>query len=423
MTETNSEEDEIVPVEQAKVRRSGREFMLSAVAAAIVLSAGYTFISMKKATNEAALARETENFANAPPLVEVVEVVATAPTQSLALPGSVAAWNSSTIYARVDGYVASWSADLGDHVTKGQVLAVLDTPDLDARLVAALAKVKADESVLAERRSEADFARSTYQRWADSPKGVVSDQEREAKKAANDNAIAKLTEAQAQLGLDQADVDRFTTLVNFKKVTAPYDGTITERHVDIGNLVTAGSNANTTPLYRIQQDQPVRVFVDVPQAVAADVKQDTPAEIRCQAIVNRTFAGKVSRTSNQIEQRARTLRVEVDLPNEDRALVPGMYVDVSFAVATKGLLQVPVAALVFRSSGAEVGVVDEKNRIAFHKVAIAQDHGTTVELSSGVSPGDRVALNVNSEIADGDLVEVHTASIAVTKAPSPSTPR
>jgi len=420
MTDTPSD-DTIPEVAPAMAKRAGRGFIVFAVVCAAVLAGSYVLVSMKKAAGAAALATETEKMANAPPLVEVVPVAATPPTHLLVLPGSIAAWNNSTIYARVDGFVANWTADLGDHVKKGQVLAVLETPDIDSRLVAAQAKVKADLGVIAERTSEADFARTTFKRWNDSPKGVVSEQEREAKKSANDNAAAKLQEAEAQLGLDQADVDRFTTMANFKNVVAPYDGTVTERHLEIGNLVTAGSNANTTPLYRMQQDTPVRVFADVPQSVAANIKAGTVAEIHSRDIPNRTFAGKVTRTSNHIEAKARTLRVEIDLANEDHALVPGMYVDVSFSIATKGQLQVPAAALVFRSGGASVGVVDDTNRITFHKVTIAQDHGNLVELSSGVAAGDRVALNVNSEITDGDLVEVHASSSEVTKAATAAT--
>ncbi len=419
---TDTSEDEIPAVTPVKAKRAGRGFMLLSAALAVGLAVGFALVSLKKQASETALANETEAAANAPPLVEVVPVEAAPPTQTLTLPGSVSAWYASTIYARVDGFVANWTADLGDHVAKGQVLAMLDTPELDARLTAAKAKVRADEGVLAQRKSEAEFAQSTFQRWADSPKGVVSEQEREAKKSANDNAIAKLHEAEAQLGLDQAEVDRYATMVNFKNVTAPYDGTITERHLDIGNLVTAGSASSTSPLYHIQQDAPVRVFVDVPQTAAGDVKSETPVEIRVGNMPNRTFLGKVTRTADAIDQKSRTLRIEVDLPNEDRALVPGMYVDVNFSVASKGLLQVPAAALVFRSGGAEVAVVNDKNQINFRKVIIAQDHGSSVELSSGVSLGEQVALNVNSEIVDGDLVEIHSAAnLAVTKAPSPAT--
>ena len=171
----------------------------------------------------------------------------------MTLPGETAAWYESTIYARVDGYVATWNVDIGDHVKKGQVLATIDTPDLDAKLAAARAKVKASRALVVARQADADFAKTTYQRWKDSPKGVVSEQERDAKKAGYDSAVANLNEAKAQVGLDQADVDRYTALTQFKQVVAPYDGTITERHIDIGNLVTDG-RTNTTPLYRMVED-------------------------------------------------------------------------------------------------------------------------------------------------------------------------
>src|SRR5262249_51473918 len=150
-------------------------------------------------------------------------------------------WYESTIYARVDGYVGSWKADIGDHVHKDDVLATIDTPDLDAQLTAARATLNASRAAVASRQADAEFAKTTYERWKNSPPGVVSEQERDAKKAGYDRAVARLNEAQAQVVLDQANVDRYMVLTQFKQVTAPYDGIITARHIDIGNLVTSGS--------------------------------------------------------------------------------------------------------------------------------------------------------------------------------------
>ena len=188
--------------------------------------------------------------------------------------------DGSTIYARVDGYVATWNVDIGDYVKKGQVLATIETPDLDAKLAAAQAKIKASKALVVARQAEADFAQTTYQRWKDSPKGVVSEQERDAKKAYYDSAVAELNEAKAQVGLDQADVDHYAALTQFKQVAAPYDGTITERHIDIGNLVSSDSKTNDTPLYRMVKDNTIRVFVDVPQSAADDIKVGSPVKIK-----------------------------------------------------------------------------------------------------------------------------------------------
>ena len=232
-----------------------------------------------------------------------------------------------------------------------------------------------------------------------SPKGVVSEQERESKKADYDRAVA-------QAGLDQADVERYTTLAAFKEVTAPYDGTITERHIDIGNLVTAGSTTGTTPLYRIVQDDPMRVFVDVPQSAAQDIKNDLVVHVTASNVPGRVFEGKVTRTASAINEQTRTLRVEADIPNPDHALVSGMYIDAAFDVPNNGLLQVPAAALTFRSNGPQIAVIDKDNKVDFRNVSIVRDNGNSVEIASGIDVGDKVALNIGNQIAQGDTVNV-----------------
>src|SRR6202011_2754322 len=185
--------------------------------------------------------------------------------QDLVLPGQTAAWYETTIYARVNGYVAKWLVDIGDHVKKGQVLATIETPELDAELAAARAQLKASEAQVNARDAEAKFSKTTNERWRDSPKGVVSEQERESKKADYETAEARLYAANAQVALDKSRVDQYSAMAEFKLVKAPFDGTITERKIDVGNLVTAGSMTTTTPLYRMAQTEPLRVFVDVPQ--------------------------------------------------------------------------------------------------------------------------------------------------------------
>jgi len=297
------------------------------------------------------------------------------------------------------------------------VLALIETPDLDAELSAARAQLKAAEATVLVRKSETDFARTTYVRWRDSPKGVVSDQEREEKKAAHDSAVARQRSAEADAALAQAQVDKYQAMTQFKRVTAPYDGVITVRDIDIGNLVTAGSTAATTPLYVMTQNDPIRIFVDAPQSAAEDlINGNAPVQVQSSAGVMRHYSGKVTRTSQALNPQARTLRVEVDVPNPKDEFVPGMYVKVGFGLPPRGLVEVPAAALVFRASGPHVACVDSSGRISFRKVTIGRDDGSMVELSSGVAPGDRLALNVSSQIADGEQVRVHAVQ-ADTPAP------
>jgi RND family efflux transporter MFP subunit len=358
-----------------------------------------------KSFHESILATATSENSSAPPLVDVITAKPAPSSISLTLPGETAAWYESTIYARVDGYVGKWSADIGDHVRKGQVLAVIETPDLDAQLAAAQAKLKAAQATVVARRADANFAKTTYARWRDAPKGVVSEQEREAKKAAYASGVAQLNEAQAQVNLDQADVNRYLTLTRFKQVIAPYTGRIVERKIDIGNLVTAGSTSSTTSLYRMVQDDPIRIFVDVPQDAAGDMKVKTPVQISA-GHNGQIFHGKITRTANAINQQTRTLKVEADIPNSHQALVAGMYVDVSFKIPTEGLIEVPAAALVFRSKGPQVAVVGKDNRVAFRPVTIVRDNGNVVEVGSGIAAGDTIVLNISSQVTEGETVAI-----------------
>lgn len=339
--------------------------------------------------------------------VDVVIVGPPSGTQPLTLPGETAAWYTSTIYARVNGYVGQWSADIGDRVKKGQVLATIETPELDAELNAAKARLKASEAQVRVKQAQLEFAKTTYERWKNSPKGVVSEQEREDKKAQNAVAAAEFNAAQSQVGRDQAEVDRLAALEGFKQVTAPFDGTIVKRDIDLGNLVTAGSTAATTPLYQMTQDQPIRVFVDAPQSTLAQLMPvGLSATVAVDYLPGQHFEGTVCRTAQAVNPEARTLRVEIDIPNSDRALIPGTYVKVTFRLKDDGFVQVPAAALLFRAKGPQVAVIGD-GVVHLRDVTIARDDGNVVELSSGLKEGDRVALNLSNRIVAGQKVTVN----------------
>ena len=392
---------------------TGERLKRAAIIAAIVLGVAFVLVSVDRFFKARSVARATLAAATARPLVEVVTAKAVGAVQRLVLPGYTAAWHASTIYARVDGYVGDWYVDIGDRVRTGQVLAVIETPDLDAELAAARAQLKADQATVLVRKAETEFAQTTYERWRDSPKGVVSEQEREEKKAGYDSAVARQRSAEADVALAQARVNKYEALTQFKKVTAPYDGVITVRDIDIGNLVTAGSTSATTPLYVMTQNDPIRIFVDAPQSAADDlISSKAPVQVQTSAGVMREYSGKVTRTSQALNPQSRTLRVEVDIPNPKDEFVPGMYVKVGFGLPPRGLVQVPAAALVFRASGPQVALVDHSGRLTFRNVAIGRDNGNIVELSSGVAPGDQLALNVSSQISDGELVRVQGVEAA-----------
>jgi RND family efflux transporter MFP subunit len=387
----------------------------------LALLLGFFLVHHHKANEEETLADDTAKSAGQAPLVDVVAVENAPASQPMQLPGETAAWFESTVYARVSGYISAWKVDIGDRVTKGEELCDIETPELDADLNASQAKLNVSKADVQIAQADSDFAKSTYDRWWQSPKGVVSDQERQEKKAQYDSSVAKLDAAKAQVALDQASVDRLVALQGFKHVAAPFDGVITQRKIDIGDLVTAGSMASNTSLYTVAQADKIRTFVDVPQNAAAKIIVGRAATVVSEADHSHPFAGTVARTSNAINLSSRTLRVEVDISNPNLALMPGMYVEVSFDLKGAGAVQVPASALLFRASGPEVAVVGDDNKVTFRSVTIAHDNGDFVQLDSGIEPGNRVALNISSQIASGDTVdpeEVKEQTAQTTSPPS-----
>lgn len=389
----------------APSRRVAWRTQLAALAVVLMLGAGFAAVTVMRSQQADALATVTAADVSAPPPVDVATVTPANGTTALTLPGETAAWYEATIYSRVNGYAGRWFVDIGDHVKQGQTLATIETPELDAELAAAQAKLRAAEAAVQVREAQVEFADTTYQRWKDAPKGVVSQQETEDKKAGYASAQAELIAAKAQVGVAQDDVNRLQAFQAFKNVTAPFAGTVTKRKVDIGNLVTAGSSATTTPLYQIAQNDPIRVFVEVPQSAAASMKPGTRVDITTNGVSARTFSGVIARTSDAVDPQARTLRVEADIPNHDGALVPGLYVEAAFHLPSEGRVSVPAAAMIFTPQGPQVAVVNG-GRVEFRKVSIAEDDGNIVQLGSGVRAGENVVLNISNQITGGEKVQV-----------------
>ena len=325
-------------------------------------------------------------------------------TQDLLLPGSVMSWADASIYARTSGYVQHWYTDIGAHVKAGQTLAQIDTPELDAQLQQA----RADEATA---QANYRFANSTAQRWQTMLQTQsVSEQDAQAKTS---DAAAKLATLQAA----QANVARLQELVSYQNVTAPFDGVITARNVQVGALVTAGGTPGlaTMPgeLFHISQTDRLRVYVDVPQDDASLVTPGTTVWLTTQQYPGRRFEASVARSSNVIDPVSRTLRVEVDVDNHDGALMPGAYAQVHLALtASAPALELPVSALLFRPDGVTVAVVNAQNKVQLREVTIGRDFGTYVEIATGLAPADRVINNPGDAIASGQSVRVAAASTA-----------
>ncbi|WP_023597710.1 efflux RND transporter periplasmic adaptor subunit [Pandoraea pnomenusa] len=323
-------------------------------------------------------------------------------THDLMLPGAVAPWADVAIYARTSGYVKQWFADIGSHVRAAQVLARLDTPELDAQL----RQARADEATA---QANYRFANSTAQRWRTMLQTrSVSQQDADAKAS---DAAAKLAALQAA----QANVSRLSELVSYQSVTAPFDGVVSARNVQVGALVTAGGApglpAASGELFHLEQTDRLRVYVDVPQDEANGVTRDTQVWIATEQYPGRRFPGTIARDANALDPVSRTLRVEIDVDNRDGALLPGAYTQVHLALKSNAPgLELPASALLFRPDGVSIATVDANEKVALRRVSIGRDFGAYVEIASGLSPGDRVIANPGDAISDGQRVRSSPAS-------------
>jgi RND family efflux transporter MFP subunit len=331
----------------------------------------------------------------------------TGPTeQSLVLPATIQAWYEAPIYARVSGYLKNWYFDYGAHVKKGDVLATIDAPDLDAQLSAAQARLNSAQAVVKVREAEKQFAESTYKRWRDSPAGVVSVQEQQSKQADFDSAVARVNAANADVQQDQGDVDRLAALEDFKKLVAPFDGVVTARETDIGALINAGSGTGPE-LFRVADIHKVRIYVQVPQQLTAGIRPGLTAELTLPQYPDKTFKSTIATTSSAINMSARTLLVELHTDNPDGLLQPGAYAQVTFQLPTDpNVVRIPTSALLFREQGLQVATLGPADKIELKSVKLGRNLGTDVEVVSGLSASDRVVNSPPDSVSAGDVVRV-----------------
>ncbi|MGA7656631.1 MAG: efflux RND transporter periplasmic adaptor subunit, partial [Methylocella sp.] len=328
----------------------------------------------------------------------------------LTLPGTVQAWNEAPIFARVPGYLKEWYFDYGARVKKGDILAVIETPDLDAQLAGALAKLNSARAQVKVRESEKQFAETTFQRWRDSPKGVVSVQEQESKQADFNSAVARLNSATAEVAVDQGDVDRLQAMASFKNITAPFDGVVTARETDVGALINAGSGTgggNGPELFRVADIHKMRVYVQVPQQLSAAIEIGLAAEIHLPQYPDKVYKAAVATTSSAINTSARTLLVELHADNPDGQLQPGAYAQIDFELPSNpNVVRIPTSALVFRERGMEVALIGPDNKIELKPITIGRNLGTEVEVVKGLTPEDRLVNSPPDSLSTGDTVRV-----------------
>jgi len=394
-----SARDTVAP--SRNLRRVG---LICIMAAAAIAGFGI----FQRRSHEAEVAGWTQE--HAVPSVAAITPKPGAASQRLVLPGTVQAWYEAPIYARVSGYLKMWNFDYGAHVKKGDVLAEIETPDLDAQLAAALAKLNSAKALVKVREADQQFTESTYERWRDSPKGVVSVQEQEAKQADYNSALARLNSAVAQVGVDQGEVDRLQALESFKNIVAPFDGIVTARETDIGVLINAGSGTGPE-LFRVADIHMMRVYVQVPQQLSAGIKNGLNAQLHLPQYPNKTFEAAVATTSSAINTSARTLLVELHSANPDREMQPGAYAQVDFELPTDpNVVRIPTSALIFRERGTEVATIGPDDTIELKPITLGRNLGTEVELLSGLTTSDRLVNSPPDSLSTGDRVHVATAT-------------
>ena len=336
--------------------------------------------------------------------VRVVTPHSSSSTRKLELPATLEGLEQTEIDARANGYVRSWSVDLGDSVEQGQVLAELDTPELDRELEQARARLAQSDAAILEAGATRDFSLANLARYRElAPQGIASQQELEQKASQSKVDDAHVAVAQADRNSQLANLHRLEQLKLFARVVAPFAGTITERSVVRGKLVSVGTGQH---LFKIAALDPMRAFVQVPQSLVAGLKPGLPAEVRLAEQRGKVWKGAVARTASALDATSRTMSVEVRVPNPDHALLPGMYVDVAMQLdAAQRTLVIPGSAIAASKEGVRVAVVDDGERVRWLKVRVERDNGAEVEISEGLSDSARVIVSPGPEIRDGMRVQ------------------
>jgi RND family efflux transporter MFP subunit len=343
------------------------------------------------------LKRETAQVALT--AVSVVSPKQTAPAEEIILPGNVQPFITSPVYARTNGYLKKWYFDIGAHVKKGQLLAVIETPEVDQQLQQA-------RSNLSTAQANLELATITKTRYQGLLKThAVSQQDA-------DNAVGTYNANKAIVQADQAAVDQYAALVSFEKIYAPFDGVITARNTDIGDLINSGSNANAkTDLFHVAQPGTLRVYVNVPEEYSRGVKVGMTADLALAEFPGRTFQGNLVRTADAINMTTRTLLVEIDVPNPTNTLLTGSYAEVHLKVPTQSsTFIIPVNTLIFRSEGLRVGVVKDQ-RVTLTSVTPGHDFGNQIEIVAGLKPEDQIIINPPDSVVTGQQVQIVQATL------------
>jgi RND family efflux transporter MFP subunit len=378
---------------QASISKGKRLLWFLVIPALLACGAFVTAYARSASNKSLAATTKTLALQN----VSVIHPQQGSPVTDVTVPGFVQAFSDAPVYARVSGYLRVWNADIGAHVRKGQLLAAIEAPEVDQELSHARA-------MLAQAQANLELATVTSARYRELiQSNSVSQQE-------VDNNNQNLSSQTANVQAASAEVGRLEQLQGFEKIYAPFDGVVTARRTDVGDLINAGNSGVGAELFRISNIGTMRVYVNVPEVYSDTIAPGVRASMEVASLSNRQFTGTVARDSHAIGMNSRTLLTEVDVPNPKGELFPGAYAQVHFHLSLKAVpLVVPGNTILFQDQGPQVGVVNSQNRVELRKVTLGRDFGNRVEILSGISQTDAVIANPPDYLVDGMSVSVQTA--------------
>jgi len=382
-----------------------KRLVIAAVILFVVLVIAFAYGYLPRRGKRAALEAAAESSQRALVRVEVISPKLGASDRALELPGTIQPLQVTMLFARASGFVRAFHADIGDRVKAGRALAEIETPELDQELLQARAQLMQARASLAQAKANRKLAEANLGRARSlEPSGVVSRAELEQNEAQAQVGDANVSVADANVAAQQANIRRLEQLKAFSRVTAPFAGTITQRIVEVGALVTGG---NAQPLFRLAALDPVRVFVQVPQDVAPSVRSGVSGNVTVREYPGKTFKGEVMRSAGALDEATRTMNTEIRVPNGDGALLPGMYAEVALTLpASHRVLELPATALMNDARGQHVGVVDGQRKLHLVPVVIERDNGATVDISSGLTGDEKVVKIGSAAFVEGMSVEV-----------------
>jgi RND family efflux transporter MFP subunit len=390
-----------VETETAKPRR--RRVVVAGIVVVLALLALAGLVPRLRLSHRLAAQAQAEK--DSLPKVTTAHVQRAPAVVDVPLPGTTQPWLTTGIYARIDGYLKARYVDIGDHVTRGQLIAEIEAPEVDQQLNQTRATVAQGKANLVQLEAQLVLARTTAKRYVGIGVGAVTQLEIDQQTTTATTAAKAVDAGEATVRANQAEVDRLVQLTGFERVYAPFDGVITVRNVDPGSLITAGSTQQTTQLFSLAQVDVLRIFVYVPQAYAFDVRVGQSADVALREQPDRVFKGTVTRTADAIDPGSGTLLTEVDVPNRDGALLSGSYVTVHFKLQrTDPPLLIPGTAVLANANGLRVAVIGSDGTLHYNPIEVGRDYGAQVEVLSGLDPADVVATALPSGLPDGAKV-------------------